>query len=426
MKKLFCFGIRIGLFLFILLVFFACETESTTEPENLSNNWLPITENVNGELTEIQGIPVLKLWGTHYEQGYAHGYLKAPDILYIINECIRTKFKGITESVWDNAFMASLQNLNIEDRFVSEFRGMLDGMNARAENEVVIPVLERKLKLEDILIINCFHEVMSFNCSAFAAWGNMTEDAEQIIAKNNDWFITSFSLHERLMLCVRLQDSETTVMNTISITVPGLISMGAGINSYGITALFLDANGLSPTQTSGITPRGLSEWEALEKTHRETAITDFENTLKSHHLFVASSGMVGFPKESNQFEACVFEYDGNYSADEGVTVRHPESSESYIICTNHFRERRSPVACWRYESIEQELDGINESNGAEYLTVEKAWDILSDVPMEQSLLYYSIVYEPEKGLLHLAFSKNQNHAPDCEKVTFVIDDLLNN
>ena len=79
----------------------------------------------------------------------------------------------------------------------------------------------------------------------------------------------------------------------------------------------------------------------------------------------------------------------------------------------------------KIEEQRKELEGINASNGTEYLTVEKAWDMLCEVPMEASLVYYSVVYEPEKGLLHFALSQNQNHAPDCEKVTLSIDDLLN-
>ena len=61
------------LFLTVPVIFFVCEKDSPTDPETPTNNWLPITESVNGTLGEIQGIPLLTLWGIHYEQGYAHG-----------------------------------------------------------------------------------------------------------------------------------------------------------------------------------------------------------------------------------------------------------------------------------------------------------------------------------------------------------------
>jgi len=66
----------------ILLFIYTC-TSCKNENNNLENNWLPITENVNGELLEAEGYRVLKLWSTVYEQGYAHGYLIAPEIVSI-------------------------------------------------------------------------------------------------------------------------------------------------------------------------------------------------------------------------------------------------------------------------------------------------------------------------------------------------------
>ena len=36
---------------------------------------------VNGTLTEIDGMPVLRVWGTPRERGYAHGFLLAEQIV---------------------------------------------------------------------------------------------------------------------------------------------------------------------------------------------------------------------------------------------------------------------------------------------------------------------------------------------------------
>ena len=41
---------------------------------------------VKGELTSIEGKPVLRVWGTHYEMGYAHGYLLAPEIVAMLED----------------------------------------------------------------------------------------------------------------------------------------------------------------------------------------------------------------------------------------------------------------------------------------------------------------------------------------------------
>jgi len=53
------------LFIIIYSVLFI---ECNRESPSIESNWLPITENVNGEIFEIQGVPILRVWGTTYEQ----------------------------------------------------------------------------------------------------------------------------------------------------------------------------------------------------------------------------------------------------------------------------------------------------------------------------------------------------------------------
>ncbi len=411
--------------LLVIIIAGACDEESD-ENNNYENIWNPVTENVKGTLETINGINIMKLWGTNYEQGYANGYLNAPNILHIMNEVIKTEFKGITSSYWENKFMESLEKINMPDRFISEFQGVFDGINARAEGNAFFPVLKRDLKLEDILIMNCFSEILSFNCSSFAVWGDLTEDGNAIVGKNNDWFITSALEGISQILCVRKQNAGSGIMNTISFMLPGSITIGTGLNSDGVIVLFHDAQGLTPTQATIYDPMVYSAWEALESSKSTTGIDDFNSTLKSHHVYVTQNFMVGIPNDESNFDVCVFECDGNKNVEDGVTIRYPEDSDDYIICTNHFRERIEPVSCWRYNKILENIEEIKNSGGTEFLTVQKAWDMLSEVPIEGSLVYHSIVYEPAKGLIHVAVSKNQVHAPDCDKVTFSIEDLFGN
>jgi hypothetical protein len=58
-----------------------------------NGDWQPITEEVNGTITTIQGMQVLKVWGTPFEMGYANGYLAAPVIHELYLEAIeKTEF----------------------------------------------------------------------------------------------------------------------------------------------------------------------------------------------------------------------------------------------------------------------------------------------------------------------------------------------
>src|SRR4030042_4379008 len=53
------------------------------------------TQQVKGELTFIDGKRVLRVWGTHYEMGYAHGYLLAAEIVDMLEEYMLGKLLDV-------------------------------------------------------------------------------------------------------------------------------------------------------------------------------------------------------------------------------------------------------------------------------------------------------------------------------------------
>ena len=44
---------------------------------------LLLNSQVNGEVSIIDGKKILKIWGSHYDRGYAHGYLLGDQVLQI-------------------------------------------------------------------------------------------------------------------------------------------------------------------------------------------------------------------------------------------------------------------------------------------------------------------------------------------------------
>ena len=49
---------------------------------------LTILAQINGTLDVIHGKKVLKVWGTHSERGYAHGYLLGEEIKHVFDEYV--------------------------------------------------------------------------------------------------------------------------------------------------------------------------------------------------------------------------------------------------------------------------------------------------------------------------------------------------
>ena len=112
-----------------LAVFLACNKHSPTESETPINNWLPVSETVNGTISEIQGMRVLTLWGTNYEQGYAQGYLLGPEII----ERLDRQFIDMNlVDIFVNVTLPNIDTFEIPDEYMDEIRGQFGGVLARA------------------------------------------------------------------------------------------------------------------------------------------------------------------------------------------------------------------------------------------------------------------------------------------------------
>jgi len=96
-----------------------------------------------------------------------------------------------------------------------------------------------------------------------------------------------------------------------------------------------------------------------------------------------------------------------------------------MIQTNQFYERLAPEASDRYSLIKDYLDGIISGKNPP-LTVDKTWEILGQVPSNESLLIqHAVVFEPDKMLMHVAFAEPGTDATECRKITLNVAQLLN-
>jgi hypothetical protein len=134
--------------------------------------------------------------------------------------------------------------------------------------------------------------------------------------------------------------------------------------------------------------------------------------------------MVTRPYTGDGPGAVVFEFDGDLSDGGGVTMRAPEGDNPFQICTNHFRKRSSPVSCGRYAQLNGVLERIAASERKRHVTLKRAWKMLAGVSMDGGITHHSVVFEPNKHLMHVAFAKNGQHASRCEPVTLDVTKLV--
>ncbi len=120
---------------------------------------------VHGSLSTIgdpaHPISVLKLWGTPYEMGYAHGKLCRDQVRAFYGQIIVAMTVGMKAKISDlDAAWAQMAPF-VDRRFTEEMRGLAAGA------EVDLKTLQRAHAIPDL---------SEFHCTFFAAWGPATRD----------------------------------------------------------------------------------------------------------------------------------------------------------------------------------------------------------------------------------------------------------
>ena len=156
-------------------------------------------------------------------------------------------------------------------------------------------------------------------------------------------------------------------------------------------------------------------------------IQDAESILQAHYTYGGCGPLVSWPYSGTGASAAVLEFDSDLTNNNGYTIREPDSDKSCIIQTNHFRVRIEPMDdCPRYNLVNQRMEEIQASRGQEHLTTDGAWELLKETPIQGdgSLVLYSVVFEPNQRLMHVAFAQPGIHAPFRNVVTLDVVELL--
>lgn len=390
---------------------------------------------LTGRLTQVDGVPVLTLWGSQHERGFAHGYLMAEDIIRLFDGYLRETIRDPEAlSNFDKAARQQLKAMHIAPRYMDELRGMFEGVQRRLGDAARVPALDRLLELDDLVAVACIPELARIGCSSFAAWGPLTSDGGTISGRNLDWHRLG-ALQSGQMIIAYTAEPEGKRLGWLSITWPGYIGCLTGMNSEGVTVAMHDVFTGAPTAPLGFTPRGFALRDAVESAHAASAGKDVLAILRGRIAAVGNNVPISFPcRGEGKESAIVFEYDGDLTNGYGVTVRRTASSNhadgekpAFLPCTNHYRKRGRPESCDRFEKIDRRLNEIALSG--QLMGVEDGWEILRSVaclpgPKQRIQTYHSVVFEPNSGRMHVAFSTPDRAAPENKPVSFLLSDHL--
>ncbi|PKP23149.1 MAG: hypothetical protein CVU05_00680 [Bacteroidetes bacterium HGW-Bacteroidetes-21] len=196
------------------------------------------SQPVNGEVLQNSNPYVIKVWGNHYERGYATGYLLAQPIYDIYTGYILPLFGS--NLALAKTMLQEGSTLQIEANMISEAQGVIDGMTAAGITATGFDYL-------DLLLGNTFLDVQNINtflnmpgsspgCSSLISWGDATSgtsiDGKSMITRNLDWS-TNAPIINNQAIVIHLP-SESDEQPWLMIGFAGQIGVLSGVNQSGL------------------------------------------------------------------------------------------------------------------------------------------------------------------------------------------------
>jgi hypothetical protein len=360
------------------------EPEPAPAPETA-----PETE-LHGELDQIDGQRVLRLWGTPREMGFAHGALLRREILALVEGYALGVVPGATLDAAGPLYDGVAK---IAPELREEAEGIVAGMQANGGAR--IEALGRDLSARDLLVLNAMTDLLSIGCSSVSAWGPATADDDRLsgapaIVRNLDWSDDDDLLRQQLVIAYAPSDPER--QEVVSIAFAGYIGCLSCMNEGGVTALFNmgygDGAADLSTAVQGFAPANLLLRDVMSRRDVDGDGTstgdDVEAGLRaaSHagswilHVVEGRREGVGAPARVLEVEA------------DGVVRRDPDDAlgQDMLGATNHLREKARPRACSRWNTIERRT-------ASRTIDRDAMWSLAVDIRLET--VVHTILAEPE-------------------------------
>ena len=227
------------------------EKDDTNTGANVDTN---TPADLHGSLevvsTELGDLPVLRLWGTHQEAGYAYGYLMAESIQSLVQDyLVADVFVGIHELDPDATLAGALafteSNIVWPAGYEEEIDAMVEGMAAALgstpsvslQDETVpidasmIKLLNASSDLFQMFYQDLADEAGSEHCCSFAAWDSQTGgDLSTVSAgtQQSQWDNSK----PCFFLMVRRNDAGPDYVCT---NFAGAVTCSRGMNEQGVT-----------------------------------------------------------------------------------------------------------------------------------------------------------------------------------------------
>ncbi|MBN2266529.1 MAG: hypothetical protein JW775_12025, partial [Candidatus Aminicenantes bacterium] len=408
----------------------------------------------HGALVWKQGLPVLQLWGTAEERGFAHGHLVGRQIIdffefYIVEDNWRSA------KSYQETFVPFLETrFRYPDEFLRECDAVIEGMRVSGI-DMGVEILGRDFNRTDLLAINAYIEKRAAfpapdprasSCTQVAFWGARTKgsglDGGLVAARNMDGECDLRKVTVSHFLVFAVDPSEPGRRRWASTMWPGFVGTISGVNEEGLYGME-NAGDSGP----GPVPEGLVPCSWIQRLILETqgrgATPD--SVLEMMKPFVSSTGgitaagsIILWAVPNAGQDAPAFVYEGGRT---GFAIRNPgevwPADAASILASNHhlkhgFDPERPDESLgltvsfssrWRYETAAHTLEAW--SRRGKPLGVDEAVRLLQQVA--HGTTEYAVIFEANERRLLIAvdnLAADMWDAPYHDWAEFRFDELF--
>ncbi|HEY0653963.1 MAG TPA: C45 family peptidase [Chryseosolibacter sp.] len=398
------------LLLLVVLVIYVRSVASVSDPELSSTPSVATVENRDSLLVygdswfrkSRSGLYELYVTGKPFERGEAIGKLTAPLIQYQeevfnkqINQLVPSKtYLGVLK------YFVGWFNRDLDENVPQEFREEIYGVSRVASHDFdyIAPPYHRMLNYHAAHDIgHALQNMALVGCTAFATWGEKSQDSTLIVGRNFDFYVGDDFAKNKIVAFYAPDQGHRFMM----VTFGGMTGVLSGMNDQGLTVTLNAAKSEIPG--SSATPVSILAREILQYA---STIDEAYAIAGKRKTFVAESFLIGSAKDNR---AAIIE-----KSPEALDLF--QTNENYIIGTNHFQSKRlgetelnrdhmkTSASVYRYDRVKQLL-GQNPKNSvsstAAILRDQKGLGdanigLGNEKAVNQLIAHHAIIFQPAK------------------------------
>jgi len=170
---------------------------------------------VNGRVYTLgegeDAVPVVEVWGTAYEMGYAHGRLLAEAVREMCSSTAPAMMQKMNKTPQQVDEVYQRQERFIPQPFLDEMQGLADGAG---------------VTLEEVQRLNTIPDLSEYHCTYFAAWGSAVADGHLYQIRALDYEMEAgIQRHPVLLVYVPKEGN-----GFVNVTWAGFIGVVSGMN----------------------------------------------------------------------------------------------------------------------------------------------------------------------------------------------------